>query len=79
MRLPHIAIFCTIALVTSVSTSSELANTPATEMANPASVHCINPGGKLTMKRTPQCEFGMCTLPSGRVCEEWALFRGACV
>jgi putative hemolysin len=47
-------------------------------MANPASVHCINAGGKLTMKRTPQGEFGMCKLPSGKVCEEWALFRGEC-
>ncbi|PQA80004.1 hypothetical protein C5F52_27755 [Limnohabitans sp. TS-CS-82] len=48
-------------------------------MANPASVHCINAGGKLTIQRTQQGEFGMCQLPSGKVCEEWALFRGECL
>jgi len=29
-------------------------------MANPASVNCINAGGKLTIKHTPQGEVGMC-------------------
>jgi len=79
MRLPHLATFCAITLATSACAPSESANTSATEMANPASVHCINAGGKLTMKRTPQGEFGMCKLPSGKVCEEWALFRGECI
>jgi uncharacterized protein len=74
MHLPQIATLFTIALATSACTPSE----PATEMANPASVHCINAGGKLTIQRTPQGEVGMCQLPSGKVCEEWALFRGEC-
>ena len=47
-------------------------------LANPASVHCIYLGGKLISKRTPQGELGMCQLPSGKVCEEWTLFRGEC-
>ena len=84
MHLPQIATLFTtaiaiaIALATSACTPSEPATKPATEMANPASVHCINAGGKLTIKRTPQGEFGMCKLPSGKVCEEWALLRGEC-
>jgi putative hemolysin len=48
-------------------------------LANPASVNCIKLGGKLTIKRTAQGEVGMCLLPSGKVCEEWALFRGECL
>jgi putative hemolysin len=46
--------------------------------ANPASVACVDAGGKLIFKDTKQGEFGMCKLPSGKVCEEWALFRGEC-
>ena len=74
MHLPQIATLCAIALASCACTPSE----PATGMANPASVHCINAGGKLTIKRTPQGEVGMCKLPSGKVCEEWALFRSEC-
>ncbi|BDU58890.1 hypothetical protein LMORI2_18720 [Limnohabitans sp. MORI2] len=79
MHLPQIATFCAIAIASCACTPSEPATKPATEMANPASVHCINAGGKLTIKRTPQGEVGMCELPSGKVCEEWALFRGECL
>ena len=79
MHLPQIAILCTIALAACACTPSESSPKPTTEMANPASVNCVNVGGKLTLKRTPQGEFGMCKLPSGKVCEEWALFRGECL
>nr|WP_245825177.1 DUF333 domain-containing protein [Neoasaia chiangmaiensis] len=44
-------------------------------MANPASVSCIRQGGHLTTVNTPSGEIGMCRLPDGRECEEWALFR----
>jgi len=76
MDLPQIATLCALVLSTSACTPSESATKPATEIANPASVNCINAGGKLTIQRTPQGEFGMCQLPSGKVCEEWTLFRG---
>ena len=79
MHLPQIATLCIIALATSACTPYESASSPETEMANPASVNCINAGGKLAIKRTPQGEFGMCKLPSGKVCEAWALFRGECL
>jgi len=47
-------------------------------MANPASAACTQAGGKLEMVRTDRGEQGLCTLPSGVVCEEWAFFKGVC-
>jgi len=44
-------------------------------MANPASVYCINNGGVL---ETDGSQLGYCRLPNGHVCEEWAYFRGQC-
>jgi putative hemolysin len=78
MHLLKIAALCALVLATCACTPPESASKPATEMANPASPNCIKLGGKLTIERTPQGEFGMCKLPSGKVCEEWALFRGTC-
>jgi putative hemolysin/predicted secreted protein len=46
-------------------------------MANPASVACVNAGGKLEIKKDATGgEYGMCTFANGTSCEEWALFRG---
>ncbi len=47
-------------------------------LANPASTKCINNGGTLKIVDTNEGQVGMCTLLSGKVCEEWALFRGEC-
>lgn len=51
---------------------------PAVGLANPASVHCQQVGGRLEIRResglTPG-EYGVCVFPDGRQCEEWALFR----
>lgn len=45
-------------------------------MANPASVHCGEIGGRLvTRKDRAGNEYGFCRLPDARLCEEWALFR----
>jgi len=45
-------------------------------MANPASVACVNAGGKLEIKKDASGgEYGMCTFANGTSCEEWALFR----
>lgn len=45
-------------------------------MANPASVHCGEIGGRLTIRKDKAGnEYGFCRLPNGRLCEEWALFR----
>ena len=44
-------------------------------LANPASVFCIQQGGKLRMVKTSQGEHAMCILADGREVEEWAYFR----
>ncbi|HLD39445.1 MAG TPA: DUF333 domain-containing protein [archaeon] len=48
------------------------------QIANPASTNCIEKGGMLEILDSPEGQYGMCTLPNGTVCEEWALFRGEC-
>ncbi len=58
--------------------------TPAAEpagnaqLANPASVHCADKGGKLEIVDTPDGQEGICTLADGTRCEEWAYMRGEC-
>ena len=44
-------------------------------IANPASVYCIEQGGKLEIRKTANGEVGYCHLPDGRIIEEWAFFR----
>ncbi|ODT08651.1 MAG: hypothetical protein ABS58_01280 [Mesorhizobium sp. SCN 65-20] len=45
-------------------------------LANPASVHCGQIGGKLEIRKDAQGnETGYCRLTDGKLCEEWALFR----
>jgi len=45
-------------------------------MANPASVHCREIGGRFAIRKDKAGnEYGFCRLPNGRLCEEWALFR----
>ncbi len=48
------------------------------QIANPASTNCIDNNGTLNIIDTNEGQVGMCTLPSGKVCEEWAYFRGEC-
>jgi putative hemolysin len=35
-------------------------------------------GGKLTIKEGTGGQYGECALPSGKICEERALYRGEC-
>lgn len=46
-------------------------------MANPASVHCVEQGGKVEIRKGPDGQTGYCHLPDGRVVEEWVLFRAS--
>lgn len=66
-------IFAAVVLVTGCSAHQE--SERPVGMANPASVYCIDQGGKLEMVKTPEGEVGYCNLPSGERIEEWALFR----
>jgi len=47
-------------------------------MANPASVNCVNKGGRVEIRKNKQGEYGVCLLEDNRQCEEWALMRGDC-
>jgi len=53
-------------------------NTENTQIANPASVNCIKNGGQSSIIDKPEGQLGMCTFSDGKVCEEWAYFRGEC-
>ena len=50
----------------------------STGIANPASVYCVNHGGKLSMQTTPAGQTGICTFPNGSQCEEWSYLKGTC-
>ena len=52
--------------------------TPA-GIANPASNYCAEKGG-ISEIRTAQdgSQYGVCTFPGGKECEEWDLFNGKC-
>jgi putative hemolysin len=44
-------------------------------LANPASVFCVQSGGKSEIRKSARGQYGVCRLPDGRVVEEWAYFR----
>lgn len=49
-----------------------------TQIANPASVNCVEEGGSLEIKDGPIGQYGICYFEDNRQCEEWALFNGDC-
>jgi putative hemolysin len=44
-------------------------------LANPASVFCVQSGGKSEIRTGAKGQYGVCRLPDGRVVDEWAYFR----
>lgn len=44
-------------------------------MANPASVYCVEKGGKLIAQKSAQGESNLCQLPGGERVDEWTLWR----
>ena len=56
-----------------------LAGCAETEIANPASVYCEELGGTVIIERGFEGgEYGICVLPDGSECEEWALYKNLC-
>jgi putative hemolysin len=45
-------------------------------IANPASVYCVQQGGRVEIVTTDKGQIGICVLPDGRRIEEWEFFRG---
>ena len=68
------------ASVTSPSPSQLVqSRAPVAAIANPASTHCADVGGRLAIEKTPRgAEYGVCLFEDNRQCEEWALLRGEC-
>ncbi len=50
----------------------------AVAIANPASKNCIDKGGKVELKDSPDGQFGVCVFSDGSRCEEWAFVRNQC-
>lgn len=44
-------------------------------LANPASVFCVQSGGKSEIRTGRRGQYGVCILPDGRVVDEWAYYR----
>jgi uncharacterized protein len=79
MRILQTTTLCALVLAAWGCSRSEMTTAERVTLANPASVACVKAGGKLLGREIHQSEFGLCKLPSGKVCEEWALFRGECL
>jgi putative hemolysin len=48
-------------------------------LANPASVYCVDQGGTLEIRKDETGnEAGFCLFPDGSECDEWAFYRGEC-
>jgi len=49
------------------------------EIANPASVYCVQSGYTLKIRTNAGGgEYGVCIFSDGSECEEWAFFRNEC-
>lgn len=47
--------------------------------ANPASVNCIDKGGRTKIEKRPDgAEYGLCYFDDNRACEEWTMYREEC-
>lgn len=67
--------------VTPAVTTPAPATTPASGMANPAAVYCTQQAGtryEIRTNSTDGSQYGVCILPDGTVCDEWAYFRHEC-
>jgi putative hemolysin len=52
-----------------------LAPRTAPARANPASVFCVQSGGKSEIRNGPLGQYGVCRLRDGRVVDEWEYYR----
>ena len=79
-RKALVPLFMLIGLVLLAScTSKQASPTPQANMANPASVHCEQKGGKLELRQDASgAVAGICIFPDGSECDEWAYYRGEC-
>ena len=60
---------------TSTAPMSDSESVDSTQLANPASVFCIEQGGTLEIVDEADGQVGYCTLPDGTRVEEWEYYR----
>lgn len=62
---------------TQTNTTQQITPSEKTGLVNPASVNCVNQGGKLDIvtEASSGGQIGICNFPDGRSCEEWDFFR----
>jgi putative hemolysin len=54
-------------------------NMETPQIANPASVHCIENSGTLEIRTSEDgSQYGVCVFSNGSECEEWAFLKGEC-
>jgi putative hemolysin len=59
--------------------SGQLSKKQNVGLANPASVFCVDNGGRIAiMTDESGAQFGECIFADNKSCEEWAYFRGEC-
>ncbi len=69
---------CT-ALQTQAAPEPAATDMPQAGIPNPASVYCAQNGNKLEIRTAADgSQSGICVLPDGSICDEWAYFRGEC-
>jgi putative hemolysin len=71
------AILAMAAALLTACEKSPTQSAPAAQIANPASVYCIERGGHLEIMNEAAGQVGYCVLADGRRVEEWAFFRAA--
>jgi putative hemolysin len=79
MKNTIFAITCLFAVLFLVSCEYRANDKKDTQIANPASVYCIEHAGRLEI-RTDETggQYGVCIFSDNSECEEWAYFRGEC-
>jgi uncharacterized protein len=77
MKMSHKIIMGTLMLATLQLTACAQRQTPQQQlnMHNPAADWCVRSGGKLSKVVTEAGVTGYCTLPSGELIEQWALYH----
>lgn len=74
-----IALLVGLVRVLVVHTKTNKTSVQTQSLANPASVHCDEVGGTLSIEtRGDGGQYGVCTFEDNQQCEEWALYRGEC-
>ncbi|MGH7026572.1 putative hemolysin [Brevundimonas sp.] len=73
VRLFVVGAVAALALVAACAPQEALR--PTIGMANPASVSCIDKGGRSEIRSTSAGQIGVCRFADGRECEEWTLHR----